>query len=103
MPPAKCWACSRRVKFSQLVHFGYGTGWGAIRGLLASLGLRGTPGMLVHFAAVYGTALVMLPALEVAPPVAEWGAQEIAIDAWHHLVYAAAVNEAFERLDGKGA
>ena len=55
--------------------------------------------MLRPFAAVYGTALVMLPALKVAPPVAEWGAEEIAIDAWHHLVYAAAVNAAYERMN----
>ena len=87
-----------KKKFSQLVHFGYGTGWGMVRGLIGALGLRGTPAMLAHFVAVYGTALVMLPALEVAPPVSEWGAEEIAIDAWHHLVYAAAVNAAYERM-----
>lgn len=90
---------AEKRKFSQWVHFGYGTGWGAVRGLIGAMGLSGTPAMLAHFAAVYGTALVMLPALKAAPPVAEWGAEEIALDAWHHLVYAAAVNAAYERLD----
>jgi hypothetical protein len=28
----------------------------------------------------------MLPALDVAPPITQWGSEEIAIDAWHHLV-----------------
>ena len=91
---------AERQRFSQIVHFGYGTGWGAVRGLIGAMGLTGTPAMLAHFAAVYGTALVMLPALKVAPPVAEWGAEEIALDAWHHFVYAAAVNAAYERMNG---
>ncbi len=88
-----------KQRFSNLVHFGYGTGWGAVRGLIGALGLRGTPAMLAHFAAVYGSALLMLPALGVAPPVSEWGAAEIADDAFHHLVYAAAVSAAYEKMN----
>lgn len=90
---------AEKKRFSQIVHFGYGTAWGGVRGLLAAAGLKGFPALLAHFAAVYGTALVMLPALKVAPPVSEWGAEEIAVDALHHLVYAAATNAAYERLD----
>ena len=41
----------------------------------------------------------MLPVLDVAPPLTEWGAQEVAIDAFHHLVYAAATSVAFSLLD----
>jgi hypothetical protein len=41
----------------------------------------------------------MLPALEVAPPLTEWGAKEIAVDALHHLVYAAATGAAYSLLD----
>lgn len=41
----------------------------------------------------------MLPALEVVPPVKEWGAQELGIDAFHHLVYATAVTLAYGFLD----
>lgn len=40
----------------------------------------------------------MLPALGVAPPATQWGAKELAIDAWHHVVYAAA-GAAYELLD----
>jgi hypothetical protein len=39
-----------------------------------------------YFALIYGSEQVMLPALDVAPPATEWGAKEVGIDAWHHLV-----------------
>ena len=41
----------------------------------------------------------MLPALEVAPPFWEWGAQEVAIDAFYHFVYVAATGVAYSLLD----
>jgi hypothetical protein len=41
----------------------------------------------------------MLPTLGVAPPVTQWGSKEVAIDAWHHLVYAAATSLAYAFLD----
>lgn len=50
---------------------------------------------------VYGTEQVMLPALDGAPPATEWGAEEVAIDAWHHLVYGLATGAAYELLDGR--
>ncbi len=84
-----------KARFSNGVHWAYGTSWGAARGLLARAGLAGIPAGAAHFAAVWGTGLVMLPALEVAPPVKEWGATELAVDAWHHLVYATATTLAY--------
>jgi hypothetical protein len=39
-----------------------------------------------------------LPALGVAPPLWEWGAVEVAIDAWHQLVYTVAAGAAYEAL-----
>jgi hypothetical protein len=60
---------------------------GAARGVLAALGFRGPAATLLHFGAVWGSALVMLPKLDVAPPVREWGVPELAIDAMHHGVY----------------
>ncbi len=48
---------------------------------------------------VWGSEQVMLPALEVAPPLTEWGAKEIAVDALHHLVYAATTGAAYSLLD----
>lgn len=88
-----------RTRFSNLVHWGYGTMWGTTRGLLGAAGLNGLLATAAHFGAVWGAALVMLPALEIAPPAYKWGAKEIAIDALHHLVYAAAVGLAYNFLD----
>jgi hypothetical protein len=36
-----------------------------------------------------GSAQITLPALDIAPPAIFWAPQEIAIDAFHHVVYAA--------------
>lgn len=87
------------ARFGNAVHWGYGTAWGGFRGLLAGLGLPGPVGSVAHFGAVWGGELVMLPRLEVVPPVSEWGSKELAIDAWHHLVYASATSLAFSVLE----
>jgi hypothetical protein len=41
----------------------------------------------------------MLPALDVAPPAPEQGAKELAIDAFHHVVYVAATSLAYTAID----
>lgn len=90
---------AEKQRFSTIVHWGYGTGWGAARGLIGAAGLDGAMAAATHFATVWGTALVMLPGLKVAPPAWEWGGREIAVDVFHHLVYAAATNVAYEYLE----
>jgi hypothetical protein len=85
-------------RFSLLAHWGYGTLWGVPRALLSLAGLSPAAATAAHGAAVYGNELVMLPVLEVAPPVFTWPAQEVAIDAWHHAVYAVATGVAYELL-----
>lgn len=89
---------AEKARFSNLVHWGYGTGWGAVRGLVAATGLRGPAAGAAHLGLVWGGELAMLPALGVAPPVKEWGATELAIDALHHTVYAVATSLAFAAL-----
>ena len=91
-----------QARFNDLSHWGYGTGWGVVRGLLSALGLSPRAATLAHGAAVYGAAQVTLPALEIAPPVVFWPKEEIAIDAFHHAVYAAATGGAYALLDGLG-
>jgi hypothetical protein len=86
-------------RFGTLVHWAYGTGWGAARGILAALGLPAPAATAAHLALVWGTEQVMLPALDVAPPATQWGAKELGIDAWHHLVYAGVTGAAYELLD----
>ena len=88
------------ARFSNLVHWGYGATWGGARGLLAAAGFSGPAATTAHLGAVWGSEQVMLPALGVAPPITEWGAKEVAIDALHHLVYAGATGIAYSLLDG---
>ncbi len=88
-----------RVRFGQVVHWSYGTSWGAVRGLIALTGLRGTAACALHFAAVWGAAQVLLPALDVGPPVTEWEAEAIATDVLHHAVYAAAAGAAYDFIE----
>lgn len=88
-----------RKRFSNITHWSYGTGWGAVRGLIGAAGLSGSTAILLHFAAVWGSELVMLPSLGVAPPATQQPAIESGLDAWHHLVYATATNTVYELLD----
>ena len=88
------------ARFSNLVHWGYGAAWGGVRGILAAAGLSGPAATTAHLGAVWGSEQVMLPALGVAPPLTEWGAEEVAIDALHHVVYAGATGIAYSLLDG---
>lgn len=88
-----------KERFSTLVHWAYGTGWGAARGLMGAAGLSSKVTTPAHFLSIWGGAAVMLPTLDVAPPITMWGKEEIAIDAWHHLVYAVATGLAYEVLD----
>jgi hypothetical protein len=91
-----------QARFSDLVHWGYGTSWGVALGVMRAIGFSPRLAALAHFAAVWGGAGVMLPALEVAPPVPFWETEEIAIDLFHHLVYVGATALAYERLAREG-
>ncbi|HYZ29740.1 MAG TPA: hypothetical protein VE570_11825 [Thermoleophilaceae bacterium] len=85
-------------KFSNAVHWGYGTSWGVNRALLSRF-VSPRVASTAHLGALWVSEQVMLPALEVAPPVTMWGGKEVAIDAWHHLVYATATSAAYEALE----
>jgi hypothetical protein len=92
----------RRLGYA--AHFGYGTIWGLARAaagaMLAAAGSRRSPLPLVaHFVAIWGTELAVLPRLGLIPPVKEWGGKELAIDGFHHLVYATATDLAYRAMD----
>lgn len=89
-----------QARFSSVVHWSYGTGWGAVRGLIGAAGLSGGAAIGAHFAAIWPGALIMLPALDVAPPPWKWGATELGVDAMHHLVYVTATSVAYAALEG---
>jgi len=86
-------------RFSNLVHWGYGTGWGGVRGLLASTGLPGPLATAVHLGLVWGGEQVILPALNVSAPVFKYGGKATATDLLHHVVYATATGLAYSYLD----
>ncbi|HUO72240.1 MAG TPA: hypothetical protein VMU39_15840 [Solirubrobacteraceae bacterium] len=87
-----------QARWNDLSHWGYGTGWGVVRGLLDAAGLPPRKATAAHGAAVWGSAQVTLPALDIAPPAIFWGKQEVAIDAFHHAVYAIATGIAYQLL-----
>jgi hypothetical protein len=87
-----------RGRFSNLVHWGYGTGWGVARGMLGGTRMGPASATAAHLAALWSSEQVMLPALAVAPPITMWGKEEIAIDGLHHGVYAVATGAAYELL-----
>ncbi len=86
---------------SQEIHWTYGTAWGIPRGLFALFGLRGWPATLAHFVTIWATGLVMLPKLNLAPPITEQDAPTIATDALHHAVYAIGTGLAYDAIDHK--
>jgi hypothetical protein len=85
-----------KARFNDLSHWGYGTGWGVVRGILGATGMPAARATAAHGAAVWGSAAVTLPALDVAPPFVFWGRREVAIDVFHHTVYAVATGLAYE-------
>jgi hypothetical protein len=87
------------ARFNDLSHWGYGTGWGILRGLLGATGMPAKTATALHGGAIYGAAQVTLPALEIAPPAIFWPKEEIAIDAFHHAVYAAATGLAYQLIE----
>jgi hypothetical protein len=90
------------ARFNDLSHWGYGTSWGILRGLLGATGMPARTATALHGGAIYGAAQVTLPALEIAPPSPFWPKEEIAIDVFHHAVYAMATGVAFELIgDGR--
>jgi hypothetical protein len=92
-----------RARFGTLVHWGYGTGWGAGRGLARAAGRGPRSATALHLLALWSSEQVMLPSLGVAPPLTRWGAREIAIDAWHHAVYATTCGLAYELIERDAA
>ncbi len=91
-----------KKRFSNVVHWAYGTSWGSVRGLLAAGGLRPPAATVAHFAAIWGSAWTMLPGLGVAPPIWKTPPTEVAIDGLHHTVYVLATSAAYVALDGSG-
>ncbi len=90
-----------RKKFSDEVHWVYGTIWGSARGMLSLFGIKGLPATAIHFAAIFYTALSIEPNFEIAPPINEWSKKSIAIFALHHIIYTATAGLVYDAIDKK--
>ena len=106
-PPARRPRCSgiaefeddlARARFNDLSHWGYGTGWGVVRGLLGADRAARRRATAAHGAAVWGSAAVTLPALDVAPPSSSGAPRRSRSTLFHHAVYAIATGIAYEAL-----
>jgi hypothetical protein len=85
-------------RFNTLSHWGYGTAWGTVRGLLGLLPVPPPAASALHLSAVWGAEQAVLPALDVGAPVWRYGGKAVATDSLHHAVYAAATGLAYEWL-----
>jgi hypothetical protein len=88
-----------QTRLNQVTHWLYGIAWGVPRALLGLIGMRDPAATAVHFGAVWGSAISMPAALDVAPPPTEMEPKELAMDAARHAVYAVATGLAFDYLD----
>lgn len=87
------------TRFANLVHWGYGTGMGAVRGVLSTFGLGPVPATLAHLGLVLGSEQVALPATGAAPPATDWAPKQVATDLVHHSVYVVVASVAFWLVD----
>ncbi len=87
-------------KLTNLVHYAYGTGWGAVYGL--AQGTLHAPTLahgLGFGTAVWGTAYAVLPPTGLYEPPWRYPVKELALDLSYHLVYGVAVAGAYRALD----
>ncbi len=87
-------------KLTNLVHFSYGTSWGAVYGLAqATLHAPTLAHGLGFGTAVWGTAYAVLPPTGLYEPPWKYPVKELAVDLSHHLVYGVAVAGAYRALE----
>ena len=73
---------------STWTHYLYGAAWGVVLWVLSTLELSIAAALPLFFLIVWGTEQIELPALGLTPPSWKWGAKEVAIDLWHHVIFA---------------
>ncbi len=92
-----------RPALNQVMHGLYGTSWGLPFGLGASASSQ-PPSAAVSGVAlgltVWGTSLIQLPALDLAPPPWQQSPSALASDLGFHLVYGAVTGIAFRAYGG---
>ncbi|MEX2632850.1 MAG: hypothetical protein WD267_02370 [Balneolales bacterium] len=92
---------AEKMKLAQITHFAYGTAWGIPLGIVNHAGISATLASISHFGAVWGTAMILLPKQNLAPPITEWDTQTILTDAMHHMVYASVAGLTYHAITRK--
>ena len=81
---------------STVAHWGYGSGWGALYGVVAGSLHKPRPGFGVPFGAVvWSTDYVTLPIAGIYQPIWEYDAKTLARDLSAHLAYGAGTGTTF--------
>jgi hypothetical protein len=86
-------------RFNRIVHWAYGSAWGAFRGILAAVGVRGPAADVAHLGAVWGAEQLVLPATRTAPAPTHGRRPDVAADVTVHAVYAAATGVALRWME----
>lgn len=85
---------------TQAMHWAYGTGWGAVYGVLRDRAdARGLREGLGWGTAVWTMSYVQLVPMGLYQPPWKYPPQELALDLSYHLVYGAAVATAYRALE----
>lgn len=87
-----------KARVNGLAHWGYGTGLGTVRGLLALVGTGRNITDVAFHGAVLAAEQTMMSALDLAPPITQWGRSEVATDLTHHTVYSLTTNGVYRWL-----
>lgn len=86
---------------TNLMHWGYGTGWGTLLGAARAGGVGGGPARGAIFGGiVWGFDYVALPAMGIYQPIWEYDAEILWKDLSAHLVYGAVAGTIEEVLAG---
>lgn len=83
------------------MHWGYGTGWGAVYGIVAA----GAPHSPLRHGLLFGTAVWAMSYVQLVPtglyePPWKYPLKDTAMEVGYHLAYGAGVAGAFRALDG---
>lgn len=85
------------------VHWAHGITMGAVRGVLAAVGVRGRAASVAHFGLLWCGDAALYRTLEVADVPWRWRPAELASDLGHKAVYAAVTGLTFDALTARAA
>ena len=80
------------------VHWAHGLTMGAVRGLLATAGLRGATGTGAHFALLWVGDALLYKSLGIAEMPWRWSGRELVTDLAHKGIYTAVTGVTYDAL-----